>query len=599
MGMEITHQESTQNSTLLELAASDDLNGFKFSVESLGLSIHEMGLWYTRRIGSNKMGYEQRTPLMIAAQYGSVNVLDYILNSVNSVDVNRVSGSDRVTALHCAVAGGSQSSSSVIHRLVSSSANLNIVDSNGNKPSDLLPMLPKLPTKGNKQIDSLLKSGFSDSDSSSSSGSVSDCDSDSKKEFAVSDLPDINNGVYGSDEFRMYSFKIKPCSRAYTHDWTECPFAHPGENARRRDPKKYQYTCVPCPEFKKGSCKKGDDCEFAHGVFESWLHPAQYKTRLCKDEIGCARKVCFFAHRKDELRPVYASTGSAIPDVTSSPPMSPSFAPLSPGSGASPGGGGMYEGKSRFGISPPNLQLPGSRLRSSLNARDFESERKLIEFEAQLMNQQQQYNQIHSPRPSPKWNSTMIPPTNLEAAFASINVARKMSPPNGVESPRNAPRRLSPPRALDSPKSVAAAMLNSRAAAFAKRSQSFVERVGSPPFGANMSSPMSTNMTDWGSPNGKLDWGMNGQELNKLKKSNSFGIRGGSNNAIRTSPPGFNEPDVSWVNSLVKDEAGAGFLGAKAASFGRGGVGNNGVQVQVQDMCSPWEQLYIEEQRVI
>nr|CAD1822874.1 unnamed protein product [Ananas comosus var. bracteatus] len=30
----------------------------------------------------------------------------------------------------------------------------------------------------------------------------------------------------------MYSFKVRPCSRAYLRDWTECPFVHPGENAR-------------------------------------------------------------------------------------------------------------------------------------------------------------------------------------------------------------------------------------------------------------------------------------------------------------------------------------------------------------------------------
>ncbi|KAF2564578.1 hypothetical protein F2Q70_00015124 [Brassica cretica] len=97
-------------------------------------------------------------------------------------------------------------------------------------------------------------------------------------------LPDINEGVYGTYEFRMFSFKVKPCSRAYSHDWTECPFIHPGENARRRDPRKYPYTCVPCPEFRKGSCPKGDSCVYAHGVFESWLRPGQYRTRLCKDK---------------------------------------------------------------------------------------------------------------------------------------------------------------------------------------------------------------------------------------------------------------------------------------------------------------------------
>ncbi|GJT82730.1 hypothetical protein Tco_1057072 [Tanacetum coccineum] len=76
-----------------------------------------------------------------------------------------------------------------------------------------------------------------------------------KKEYTVDvSMPDINNGVYRSDEFRMYTFKVKPCSRAYTHDWTECHFVQPGENARRRNLKKFNYSCVPCPKFRKGIC---------------------------------------------------------------------------------------------------------------------------------------------------------------------------------------------------------------------------------------------------------------------------------------------------------------------------------------------------------
>jgi hypothetical protein len=26
----------------------------------------------------------------------------------------------------------------------------------------------------------------------------------------------------------MYSFKVAPCANDDAHDWTECPFAHPG-----------------------------------------------------------------------------------------------------------------------------------------------------------------------------------------------------------------------------------------------------------------------------------------------------------------------------------------------------------------------------------
>ncbi|XP_031500701.1 zinc finger CCCH domain-containing protein 23-like [Nymphaea colorata] len=107
---------------------------------------------------------------------------------------------------------------------------------------------------------------------------------------------------YACDEFRMYEFKVRRCTRGRSHDWTDCPFAHPGEKARRRDPRRYNYSATPCPDFRKGACRRGDACEFAHGVFECWLHPSRYRTQPCKDGLNCRRKVCFFAHTPQQLR---------------------------------------------------------------------------------------------------------------------------------------------------------------------------------------------------------------------------------------------------------------------------------------------------------
>ncbi|XWS60142.1 hypothetical protein CRYUN_Cryun07bG0009200 [Craigia yunnanensis] len=112
----------------------------------------------------------------------------------------------------------------------------------------------------------------------------------------------IDEAIYGSDEFRMYGYKIKRCTRMRSHDWTECPYAHRGEKAQRRDPRKVPYTAIACPAFRNGRCHKGDACEFAHGVFEYWLHPARYRTRACNAGRFCQRKVCFFAHTSDQLR---------------------------------------------------------------------------------------------------------------------------------------------------------------------------------------------------------------------------------------------------------------------------------------------------------
>lgn len=124
-----------------------------------------------------------------------------------------------------------------------------------------------------------------------------DFDSDS-----LSEDPDFPVDAFSCDQFRMYEFKVRRCVRGRSHDWTECPYAHPGEKARRRDPRKFHYSGTSCPDFRKGSCRKGDSCEFAHGVFECWLHPARYRTQPCKDGTSCKRRVCFFAHTPEQLR---------------------------------------------------------------------------------------------------------------------------------------------------------------------------------------------------------------------------------------------------------------------------------------------------------
>ncbi|KAI5077973.1 hypothetical protein GOP47_0007797 [Adiantum capillus-veneris] len=148
--------------------------------------------------------------------------------------------------------------------------------------------------------------------------------------------------VYSCDDFRMYEFKVRKCVRGRSHDWTECPFAHPGEKARRRDPRRYRYSGTACPDFRKGNCRRGEACEYSHGVFECWLHPTRYRTQPCKDGKSCRRRVCFFAHTPEQLR--------VVPPEGESPPTTP-------GSGSSSGGstrssllkaaalsGGAYDG---------------------------------------------------------------------------------------------------------------------------------------------------------------------------------------------------------------------------------------------------------------
>ncbi|GLC58241.1 hypothetical protein PLESTB_001336900 [Pleodorina starrii] len=91
------------------------------------------------------------------------------------------------------------------------------------------------------------------------------------------------------DSFWTDEFKVVPCAKTYSHKWTLCPCAHIGETARRRCPRSVNYKAVLCPLVKaKKPCPLGDNCGYAHNVFEHWLHPSRYKTRVSGDRPSSA-----------------------------------------------------------------------------------------------------------------------------------------------------------------------------------------------------------------------------------------------------------------------------------------------------------------------
>ncbi|KAM7262612.1 hypothetical protein ACFE04_000295 [Oxalis oulophora] len=548
-------------STLLDLASDNDVEGFKKCIDKDTSAVDTIGLWYIRQKGCKQVVAEQRTPLMVAAMFGSLDVMKLIL-SCSYEDVNRVCGSDKSTALHCAASGGSENALEAVKLLLAAGANVSCVDGDNRGPADVMVVHRKLQNV-RAAFEDLLRSDVADgfvtetnlkvviakSNSSSpvSSPTISNYTDvlpvssvSEKKEYPVDpSLPDIKNSIYTTDEFRMFSFKVRPCSRAYSHDWTECPFVHPGENARRRDPRKFHYSCVPCPDFRKGACRRGDMCEYAHGVFECWLHPAQYRTRLCKDGTSCNRRVCFFAHLPEELRPLYVSTGSAVPSPRSSPsvmdmaaalnmlPGSPSSVSAMSGSPfnqqpMSPSNGNL---SSPAWPQPnvPTLHLPGSnfqssRLRSSLSARDILPE----DFD-------------------------MLP--DFDARQNIINDLTCLS---------QSPGRMSP-RSVDpiSPMGV-------RLSAFGQREK--LRSLSSRELGSNVGqmvgSPVSSPYPTWGSPTGKADWSHNGDEMGHIRNRSSFEP---ANNNVE-------EPDLSWVQSLVKESPPEMMKGKLAGSVSGGGL---------------------------
>ncbi|XP_031251715.1 zinc finger CCCH domain-containing protein 30-like [Pistacia vera] len=631
--------------SLLELAANNDFEGFKRSIDCDPSGIDEIGLWYGRQKGSKLMVNEQRTPLMVAATYGSIDIIRLIL-SQSDADVNRACGNDKSTALHCAASGGALNAVDVVRLLLAAGADPNLVDANGHCPVDVIVVPPKLQdvrltleellaTDGS-MVERNLRVSTATSNSNSpplspsfENGSptfASDSPVKSKlndapisyasekKEYPIDpSLPDIKNSIYSTDEFRMYSFKVRPCSRAYSHDWTECPFVHPGENARRRDPRKFHYSCVPCPDFRKGACRRGDMCEYAHGVFECWLHPAQYRTRLCKDGTNCARRVCFFAHTPEELRPLYVSTGSAVPSPRSSTsgatamdyatamsllPGSPSSVSVMSPSPFTPPMSPSANGMSHSNVAWPQpnvpaLHLPGSnlqssRLRSSLNARDIPAEdfNMLPDFDVQ---QQQLLNELSSlSQPSLSSNSLnrsgrlkVLTPSNLDDLFSAESSSPRysdqalaaavfspthksavlnqfqqqqsmLSPINTNFSPKNVDHPLMhgsfgvPSSGRMSPRNVEPiSPMSSRMSLLAQREkQQQFRSLSSRELGSNSAAAVGSpvnSWSKWGSSNGKPDWAVTTDELGKHRRSSSFELGNGE------------EPDLSWVQSLVKE----------------------------------------------
>ncbi|XP_076915552.1 zinc finger CCCH domain-containing protein 30-like [Bidens hawaiensis] len=635
--------------TLLELAANNDIEGFKTSTESDPTGIDEVGLWYGRQKGSKQMVLEHRTPLMVAAMYGSIDVLKYILDR-SKADVNQLCGVDKTTALHCAASGGSLNAIEIVKLLLLAGADRNLIDVNGLRPVDVIVVFPKFPDMKKILEEVLCVDGETsvlplpepEPEPEPETGNDTEQDpeldlerslkalafSDPKREYPVDpSLPDIKNSIYSTDEFRMYSFKVRPCSRAYSHDWTECPFVHPGENARRRDPRKYHYSCVPCPDFRKGTCRRGDMCEYAHGVFECWLHPAQYRTRLCKDGSGCNRRVCFFAHAQEELRPLFVSTGSAVPSPRSGsgpgssaldfaaamslmsgqgagpgPSLSPSFTPP-----MSPNANGNWAQPNVPSLHLPGSNLQSSRLRSSLNARDIDQELNM-----QLFNElNRQQRTILTPTKlddifaaessSPRFSDqSVFSPRHNSSVFNQFQQQQSMlSPINTNFSTKNPAFSVQSPGRM-SPRSVdPISPMSSRVSMLARENQHQFRSLSSRELGSRSSNVTGSGVdpwSKWGSGNEKADWGVNvsSDEFGRLRRSSSF-ENGGNNNNNNVE-----EPDLSWVQSLVKETPLERMSGGDG-SFGEGGNGGgekSNMQVDQidQSALSAWiEQMQLDQ----
>ena len=111
---------------------------------------------------------------------------------------------------------------------------------------------------------------------------------------------DLTADFTRSDAYLLYCYKILSCPLKSSHDWSRCSWAHPKEQARRRDPRRCFYLPVMCPHAKQGAfcCPRGDHCGLSHHVYEAWLHPLKLRTEMCRKGARCDRPICFFGERK-------------------------------------------------------------------------------------------------------------------------------------------------------------------------------------------------------------------------------------------------------------------------------------------------------------
>uniref|UniRef100_A0A0E0MMZ1 Uncharacterized protein n=1 Tax=Oryza punctata TaxID=4537 RepID=A0A0E0MMZ1_ORYPU len=254
--------------------------------------------------------------------------------------------------------------------------------------------------------------------------------------------------------------------------------------------------------------------------------------------------------------------GLSSPGSSFTPPLSPSAAA---GGG---GGGGAWPQQP----SVPALCLPGSagnlhlsRLRTSLSARDMAVD--------ELLAAAADYDGlVGSPASIRSARGKALVPSNLDELFsaelaaaaasrspryadqggAAFSPTRKAAVLNQFQQQQQQQSLLSPRAATVTPEPVSP-MSSRLLAALAQREkmqQQTLRSMSSRDLGNAASllvgSPVSSSMSKWGFPSGNPDWGTDDEELGRLKRCSSFELRSRVAN-------GNHEPDLSWVNTLVKE----------------------------------------------
>ncbi|GFZ02812.1 CCCH-type zinc finger protein with ARM repeat domain-containing protein [Actinidia rufa] len=476
---QLTVDTSDSFSSLLELAANNDFEGFKLLMEQDPSPIDGVGL--------------------------CIDVLKLIL-SQSEVDVNLSCGFDKSTALHCAASGGSVNAVDVVKLLLSAGADPNSMDAGGLRPVDVIVVSPKLLSM-RAALEELLANSVFD-------GSVGDHNLRVSITTSNSNSPTLSSSPGNGS----------PCSPS---DSVSSPMgAKFNDLPSITGSEKKEYPIDPSLPDIKNSIYSTD--EFRSGVSS----PRSNAASASAMDMAAA------------LNLLPGSPSSLMSPSPFNQPMSPS------GNGISHSSMGWPQ------PNVPTLNLPGSnlqssRLRSSLNARDIalENMNMLPDFDAQnLLNDLACFSQTRSNSASLNRSclTKTLTPSNLEELFsAEIASSPRYSDQTaacgasfGVSSPRGvSPRGVEP----ICPMSARLSVIAQRENQYQQLRSLSSRELGYNPSASIVGSPVNP-VSKWGSPNGKADWSVNGSEMGRLRRTSSFELNGNGE-----------EPDLSWVQSLVKE----------------------------------------------
>lgn len=115
-------------------------------------------------------------------------------------------------------------------------------------------------------------------------------------------------------------------TQGYPHDFTACPYLHPGERARRRDPRSFTYSAALCPDVKKVRSRLPQRASWCVSIVSAqsaaaFTMPVCLNTAVAcscllmqthvQDKVCVRGMACLYSHNIFEVREGWSLVGGA------------------------------------------------------------------------------------------------------------------------------------------------------------------------------------------------------------------------------------------------------------------------------------------------